>query len=164
TQTICIDNGALAQKPPNNAWIEYELLPAITKKTGKIGITDVICLQSSVRSLEIISLLHKHTPLQTIVIPAYHDEASHSSYHVALNRLKNELTNKDSLTVINKADSFNLKIHPQSSIIISSSKQEVASQGKTFLLLQVHGTVGNTHVEMKALKIKKMYSKSFKKD
>jgi hypothetical protein len=166
TQTICIDNGTLAKKPPNIAWIEYELLPAITKKTGKTCITHLICLQSSLRSLEIVSLLHKHTPLQMIILPFYY-ESGYSPYQRALHKLKKELIDKKSgkhpLKIIQKKGSFTLAIDPQSNIVISDVKEEVASERKTFLLLQVNGTVGNTALHIKAVKSKKRLPKNFKK-
>jgi hypothetical protein len=167
TQTICIDNGTLAKKPPNSAWVEYELLPAITKKTGKTCITHLICLQSSVRSLEIISLLHKHTPLHAIILPFYY-ESGYSPYIVALHKLQKELYNKESdmhpLIIIHRKTSFTIEIDPQSNIVISNVKEEVASGSKTFLLLQVNGAVANTVLHVRAVKSEKRLPKNSKKD
>lgn len=149
-KTICIDNGCMAKKRPNIAWIEYELLPTITKKTGKTHITHFVCLKSSIRSLEIVKLLNKNSPLTLVIIPVIHSSNT-EQYALALQEIKNILS-PHSLVLIDKQNRFELVINDQLRILIKNLNQEVSSQKKTFLSLQIYDSLNCIRLESKALK------------
>lgn len=166
TSTICIDNGCLAKKAPNNAWIEYELLPTITKHTGKTCITHIICLQCSLRSLEIVKLLDKASPLTLIVIPASHGLQS-LPYGQSLKEFKKNIldTNQQGkLILVDKKNQCTLNITDTLRLIIKNIGKDIASEQKTYLSLQMHNNMDYSILEWKALKSKKSMSKTDKKE
>lgn len=66
--TIVIDNGALATKPSNRSWLEYELCQP-SQKYWKTAITTIISLQVSLRTVETIELINRHHPLHSVILP-----------------------------------------------------------------------------------------------
>jgi hypothetical protein len=68
-QTIVIDPGFIGQRPSGKQWAQYELIPAITKRTGIAQLNTVICLQPSATILQALEQMCHTTSIERLMIP-----------------------------------------------------------------------------------------------
>lgn len=149
--TIVIDNGALATKPSNRSWLEYELLPTITKNTGKTAITTIISLQASLRTIETIQLINEHHPLHSVILPPVLSSLT-TKLTEKLDELNKELAkNNRTITFVDPKKDLILK-NEGNQIIISSLSRHIATQKQNTVLLKAIIETKNTKIEIMPLK------------
>lgn len=68
-QTIVIDPGFIGQRPSGKQWAQYELIPAITKRTGISQLNTVICLQPTATILQALEQMCHTTSIERLMIP-----------------------------------------------------------------------------------------------
>jgi hypothetical protein len=68
-QTIVIDPGLIGQRPSGKQWAQYELIPAITKRTGIAQLNTVICLQPTATILQALEQMCHTTSIERLMIP-----------------------------------------------------------------------------------------------
>ncbi len=68
-QTIIIDPGFIGQRPSGKQWAQYELIPAITKRTGIAQLNTVICLQPTATILQALEQMCHTTNIERLMIP-----------------------------------------------------------------------------------------------
>jgi hypothetical protein len=157
---ILIDAGDLAKKPGNQSWLEYSLIPELTKKTGKVYFTSLIALQFNQRTLEYAQILNSIYPLQAVYLPAYEGKISWPAYK-AFTNLK-EALKKTGGTMIrlgtgNPKTRINFDVHNK--ILITASTTKVAYHDATYLLLGVRGTINNQTLTVDAHKLNHLKKK-----
>lgn len=75
-QTIVIDPGFIGQRPSGKQWAQYELIPAITKRTGIAQLNTVICLQPTATILQALEQMCHATSIERLMIPYWNGAAS----------------------------------------------------------------------------------------
>jgi hypothetical protein len=75
-QTIVIDPGFIGQRPSGKQWAQYELIPAITKRTGIAQLNTVICLQPTATILQALEQMCHTTSIERLMIPYWEGAAS----------------------------------------------------------------------------------------
>lgn len=75
-QTIVIDPGFIGQRPSGKQWAQYELIPAITKRTGIARLNTVICLQPTATILQALEQMCHTTSIERLMIPYWEGTVS----------------------------------------------------------------------------------------
>lgn len=68
---IMLDPGTLGSKVRGDSFVEYTLIPEITKKTGSLAIDQIIILQATRQTFHVIEKLSLHTNLKKIYGPKF---------------------------------------------------------------------------------------------
>lgn len=75
-QTIVIDPGFIGQRPSGKQWAQYELIPAITKRTGIAHLNTVITLQPTATILQALEQMCHTTSIERLMVPYWQGTVS----------------------------------------------------------------------------------------
>jgi hypothetical protein len=80
-KVVIKDNGAFSKKLSPDSWVQFTLLPELTKRTGKTTVCQVVVTNPNTLTFQALTSLCKHAQVKSIELPYWDKEQTKAGWH-----------------------------------------------------------------------------------
>lgn len=149
-QTVVIDPGLIGKRPSGKQWAQYELIPAITKKTGISHLNTVICLQPTATAFEALELMCHTTSIETVMVPYWEGTASKGMNRAWYNLKR---TAESYGTKITRLGSYEKYIPGCKGFSIKPAQKKITSGDYSYPALTFSGSIDGKNISISSVRL-----------